>query len=49
MPKISKRPHHAVVNFFVVLDLIHIDICEFDGHFPHGGNRYFITFIDKFF
>ncbi len=29
-----------------LLELIHFDICESNGHLTRGGNRYFITFID---
>ena len=28
------------------MDLIHYDICEFDGTLTRNGKRYFITFID---
>jgi len=48
MSKITKRPHHAVVRNSEKLDLIHTDICEFDGHLTRDGFRYFITFIDDF-
>ena len=31
-----------------MLELIHFDLCEFEGIFTCGGNRYIITFIDNF-
>ena len=31
-----------------MLELIHIDLCEFERIWTHGGNRYIITFIDNF-
>nr|GFA12496.1 retrotransposon protein, putative, Ty1-copia subclass [Tanacetum cinerariifolium] len=31
-----------------MLELVHSDICELNGHLTRGGNRYFITFIDDF-
>ena len=32
----------------ILNELIHSDICEFEGILTRGGNRYFITFIDDF-
>ena len=31
-----------------MLELIHTDLCDFEGKLTHGGNWYFITFIDNF-
>ena len=31
-----------------MLELIHSDLCEFEGKLTRGGNRYIITFIDDF-
>jgi transposase InsO family protein len=31
------------------LELVHTDICGPMSTISHGGNRYFITFIDDFF
>ena len=31
-----------------MLELIHFDLCEFEGISTSGGNRYIITFIDGF-
>ena len=31
-----------------MLELIHSDLCEFEGILICGGNRYIITFIDNF-
>ena len=46
--KITKRPHKNVERNTELLELIHIDLCEFEGKLNRGGNRYFITFIDDF-
>ena len=45
---ITKRPHKNVERNTELLELIHIDLCEFEGKLTCGGNRYFITFIDDF-
>ena len=29
-------------------DIVHSDICEFNGMLTRGGNRYFITFVDDY-
>ena len=44
--KMIKKPFYSVERNSKLLDLIHSDICEFNGMLTHGGNRYFITFID---
>ena len=44
--KITKIPHKSVNRVSEPLDLIHSDICEFDGVLTRNGKRYFITFID---
>ena len=44
--KITKRPHKNVVRNTELLELIHSDLCEFEGILTRGGNRYIITFID---
>ena len=46
--KITKRPHKSVVRNTVLLELIHSDLCAFEGILTCGGNRYIITFIDDF-
>ena len=46
MTKITRNPHKFVEINTELLELIHSDICEFEGHLTHGGNQYFITFID---
>ena len=43
--KITKRPHKNVVRDTELLELIHFDLCEFEGILTGGGNRYIITFI----
>ena len=46
--KITKSPHFQVERKTDLLELVHTDICELGGILTHGGNRYFITFIDDF-
>lgn len=41
-----KRPFKSVERHINLLDLVHSDLCEFNGRLTHGGNRYFIKFID---
>ena len=46
--KITKKPHKSVVRNTELLELIHPDLCEFEGILTRRGNRYIITFIDDF-
>ena len=46
--KIIKRPHKNVERNTELLEVIHTDLCEFEGKLIRGGNKYFITFIDDF-
>ena len=46
--KITKGPHKSVVRNTELLELVHSDLCEFEGILTRGGNRYIITFIDDF-
>ena len=46
--KITKKPHKSVVRNTELLELIHSDLCEFEGILARGRNRYIITFIDDF-
>ena len=48
MAKITQKPHKSIERNTELLELIHSDICEFEGHLTRGGNWYFITFIDDF-
>ena len=47
--KITKTPHKSVVINFELLELIHSDLCEFEGILTRGGKRYFITIINDDF
>ena len=42
----TKKPFPTAERNTNLLDLIHSDICEFNGVLTRGGKRYFITFID---
>ena len=44
--KMVKKPFPSVKRDSKILELIHSDICEFNGMLTRGGKRYFITFID---
>lgn len=44
--KMIKKPFKSVERKSNLLDLVHSDLCEFNGMLTRGGNRYFITFID---
>ncbi|KAH9722428.1 hypothetical protein KPL70_006731 [Citrus sinensis] len=44
--KITKKPFPKAERNTQILDLIHTDICEYNGILTRGGKRYFITFID---
>ena len=46
--KITKRLHKSVVRNTELLELIHFNLCEFEGILARGGNRYITTFIDDF-
>ena len=46
--KITKRPHKSVVRNTELLELIHSNLCEFEGILTRGGYRYIITFINDF-
>ena len=48
MTKITRKPYKSIERNTKLLELIHSDICEFEGHLTRGDNRYFITFIDDF-
>ena len=48
MAKITQKPHKSIERNTELLELIHSDICEFEGHLTRGGNWNFITFIDDF-
>ena len=48
MTKITRKPHKSVERNTELLELIHSDICEFEGHLKCGGSRYFMSFIDDF-
>ena len=46
--KITKRPYKNVERNTKLLELIHTDLCEFEGKLTRGGNKNFITFVDDF-
>ena len=48
MTKITRKPHKSVERNTELLELIHSDICEFEGHLKCGGSWYFMSFIDDF-
>lgn len=46
--KMTTEPFRIVEGVIELLDLVHPDICEFNGELIRGGKRYFIIFIDDF-
>ena len=48
MTKITRKSYKSVERDSELLELIHSNICEFEGILTRGGNRYFTTFIDDF-
>ena len=44
--KMTKKPFPKNERTTELLELVHSDIFELNGHLTRGGNRYFITFID---
>ncbi|KAL4026406.1 hypothetical protein IC575_014836 [Cucumis melo] len=44
--KITKTSHKSVTRVTEPLELIHSDLCEFDGTLTRNSKRYVITFID---
>ena len=38
--KITKRPHKSAVRNIELLELIHSDLCKFEGILTRGGNRF---------
>ena len=46
--KITERLQKSIVRNIELLELIHSNLCEFEGNLTSGGNIYIITFIDDF-
>ena len=44
--KLTKKPFLGVNRNSNLLDLVHSDICKFNGMLTRGGKRYFITYVD---
>lgn len=44
--KLTKKPFPKVERNIQLLDIVHFEICEFNGIFSRGGKQYFNTFID---
>ena len=44
--KITKTSHKSINRVTKPLELIHSDLCEFDGTLTRNSKRYVITFID---
>ena len=45
--KITKRPHKNVVRNTELLELIHSDLCEFEGILTRGGNISLLLMISQ--
>ena len=46
--RITKTLHKSVTRVTKLLELIHFDLCEFDGMLTKNNKRYFITFKDDY-
>lgn len=46
--KITKKSHKFVKRETEHLDLVHSDLCKFEGTLTRNGHRYFMTFIDDY-
>lgn len=46
--KITKKSHKSVQRKTELLELVHSDLCEFEGTLTRNGKRYFMTFIDDY-
>ena len=46
--KITIQSHKNVERNTELAELIHTDLCDFEGKLTHGGNWYFIIFVDDF-
>ena len=44
--KQSRKPFHMIDRKSNILDLVYIDICEFNGMLTKDNKKYFITYID---
>lgn len=44
--KLTKKPFPKTERNTQILDLIHTNICEYNGILTRGGKKYIITFID---
>lgn len=46
--KMTKKPFPRTERTTQMLELVHSDICEFNGMLTRGDSRYFIIFIDDY-
>ena len=46
--KRSRKPFKYVERKATLLELIHSDLCDSQRVLTHGGNQYFIAFIDDY-
>ena len=46
--KMTKKSFPKLDRNSIMLELVHVDICELNGVLIREGKRYFITFIDDF-
>lgn len=46
--KITKKSHKSVKRETEHLELVHSDLCEFEGILTRNGKRYLMTFIDDY-
>ena len=46
--KMTEKSFPKLDRNSIMLELVHVDICELNGVLIREGKRYFITFIDDF-
>lgn len=46
--KLPRKPFRQVYHEVELLNLVHSDLCEINGHFSRSGKLYFIMFIDYY-
>lgn len=46
--KITRKHFLKIYRSFVLLQLVHSDVCDMHSNRTRGGKKYFVTFIDDF-
>jgi hypothetical protein len=46
--KITRKHFPKIYRSFILLQLVHSDVCDMHSNPTRGGKKYFVTFIDDF-